>query len=539
MTAKPLMIQGTMSGVGKSLLVAGLCRVLAQDGVRVAPFKSQNMALNSAITDEGLEMGRAQALQAEAAGTEPRAAMNPILLKPTTDTGSQVVVNGKPVANMAAREYFGYRGSLRKTIMDAYGELAADFDVVLIEGAGSPVELNLKRDDIVNMGMAQMAQSPVLLVGDIDRGGVFAQLIGTLQLLEPEERHMVRASVVNKFRGDISLFDEGVSILQQRMSVPVAGVVPYMHLDLDEEDSLSEQLNVRSHNKVLDVAVVRLPRISNYTDFAPLAAHDLVGVRYVSRPSELGDPDLLVLPGTKSTLRDLQWLRDTGLADAFCNAASHGTPTLGICGGYQMLGLSIADPCSTEGGGTMDGLGLLPVRTTFEKSKHTVRSYGKVQDIGGPLAQMEGATVSGYEIHMGTTTRESGTALLTIRSNNGQVREDGCALGNVYGCYLHGLFDEPEAGQALVEALLHAKGLAVCRDLPRNTPGHDGAAHTPGCHPWVYPNGVRTGVLPRSVRSISGIDMAAYRNQQLDLLAEGIRASMNMDLVYRIIEEGI
>ena len=501
MTAKPLMVQGTMSGVGKSLLVAGLCRVLAQDGVRVAPFKSQNMALNSGITADGLEMGRAQVLQAEAAGIEPRVAMNPILLKPTTDTGSQVVVNGRPVANMAAREYFGYRGTLRQTILDAYGELARDFDVVLIEGAGSPVELNLKRDDIVNMGMAQMASSPVLLVGDIDRGGVFAQLIGTMQLLEPEERRMVKASVVNKFRGDVTLFDEGVRILHQRMGVPVAGVVPYMRLDLDEEDSLSEHLHVHTHGKVLDVAVIRLPRISNFTDFAPLDAHDLVGVRYVSRPSELGEPDLIVLPGTKSTMRDLQWLRDSGLADAICDATAQGTPTLGICGGYQMLGLSIADPHGSEDGGTMDGLGLLPVRTTFAASKRTVRTQGEVRGVGGPLAQMADAKVSGYEIHMGTTVREGGTAMLDVREKDGQRHEDGCAQGNVYGCYLHGLFDQPEASKGLVSALLHAKGM--------------------------------------DDQNVSGVDMAAYRDQQLDLLADGIRTNMNMGLVYRIIEEGI
>lgn len=500
MSAKPIMVQGTMSGVGKSLLVAGLCRVLVQDGVRVAPFKSQNMALNSAVTPDGLELGRAQAMQAEAAGVEPSVDMNPVLLKPTSDVGSQVVVRGKPIATMPAREYFSYKRALRGTIEESYLALADAYDVVVIEGAGSPVELNLKKDDIVNMGIAKMAESPVLLVGDIDRGGVFAQLVGTMMLLEPDERRMVKASVVNKFRGDASLFSTGLDILRERMGVPVAGLVPYLHVDLDDEDSLSDRLAVRRSEAVLDVAVIRLPRISNFTDFIALEATEGVGVRYVASPSQLGSPDLLIIPGTKATMADLRWLRECGLEAAVLRLAASGVPVMGICGGYQMLGLSLNDPLGVEGGGEMAGLGLLPVRTTFDGEKRTVRSEGAFSPVGGPLEPLSGRAVAGYEIHMGKTEAEGGSPLLWLGAEGGTT-PDGCQLGNVYGCYLHGLFDHPDANQGLVSALLRRKGL------------DEGA--------------------------VRAVDMAAYRQQQYDLLADGIRQGMDMDLVYRIIEEGL
>ncbi len=499
--ARPLMIQGTMSGAGKSLLVAGLCRVLAQDGVRVAPFKSQNMALNSAITREGLEIGRAQAMQAEAAGIEPTVAMNPVLLKPTTDVGSQVIVNGVPVGTMPAREYFSYRRTLRDKIRAAYDELASSFDVVVAEGAGSPVELNLKRDDIVNMGVAKMMGAPVMLVGDIDRGGVFAQLVGTVMLLEEDERQLVKALVVNKFRGDPTLFDDGLRILRERSGVPVAGLVPYMRLDLDDEDSVSGRLAARGHAGLVDVAVVRLPKISNFTDFIALDAMSDVGVRYVSRPSEVGRPDLLVVPGTKSTMDDLQWMRRCGLEAAVRRAAADGVPVLGICGGYQMLGASVADPHGVEGGGEVPGMGLLPVRTTFGTNKRTTRVGGAFGQVEGPLAGLSHKDVTGYEIHMGATVLEGGAPLLRLADDAGGVREDGCQSGNVYGCYVHGLFDGPAANQALLGSLLAAKGI--------------------------------------DATEVQALDMAAYRQAQYDALADGIRASVDMDLVYRIIEEGV
>lgn len=501
MTARPLMIQGTMSGVGKSLLVAGLCRVMAQDGYRVVPFKSQNMALNSAVTREGLEMGRAQVMQAEAAGVEPSVAMNPVLLKPTTDVGSQVIVRGRPIGTMPAREYFAFRHTLAGEIKAAYDELARDADIVLIEGAGSPVELNLKRDDIVNMGVAKMVASPVLLAGDIDRGGVFAQLVGTMMLLDEDERRLVRATVVNKFRGDPTLFDTGLTMLAERTGVPVAGLVPYLPVDLDDEDSLSERLHRTTHHELLDIAVIRLPRISNFTDFIALEATDGVGVRYVDAPGRLGHPDLVIVPGTKATLADLRWLQDRGFGPVLRALADEGTPVLGICGGYQMLGRSVADPQGMEGGGEVAGLGLLPVRTTFGSQKRMARSKGEFCAVEGPLSTLAGRPVQGYELHMGSTVLEGGSPLLWRVEPDGTRVGEGCQCGSVYGCYLHGLFDRPEAAQGVVDALAAARGL-------------EGA-------------------------SITVPDMARYRQEQYDLLADGIRASMDLDLVYRIIEEGV
>lgn len=500
MSAKPLMIQGTMSGAGKSLLVAGLCRVLAQDGIRVAPFKSQNMALNSAITRDGLEIGRAQALQAHAAGIEPSVDMNPILLKPTSNVGSQVIVRGKPLATMPAREYFGFKGSLKETILQSYDALAERYDVIIIEGAGSPVELNLKQDDIVNMGMAKMVSAPVLLVGDIDRGGVFAQLAGTMMLLDSDERELVKATVVNKFRGDPTLFTKGREILRERTGVPVAGLIPWMELDLEDEDSMSERLFSRRSDALLDVAVVRLPKISNFTDFIVLDALDEVHVRYVHSPYEVGNPDLLIIPGTKATMADLEWLRTSGMEAAILKLASLGVPILGICGGYQMLGTRICDPQGIEGAGEMQGLGLLPIQTSFVGEKRTTQSVGVFLDVNDALMELSGVGVQGYEIHMGQTVREGGKPLMSLVADDGVAMPEGCQSDNVYGCYLHGLFDQAEVCRALVEALLRRKGL--------------------------------------SGSVVQARDMATYRNEQLDVLAEGIRQNMDMELVYRIIEEG-
>ena len=500
MTAKPIMVQGTMSGAGKSLLVAGLCRIFAQDGYRVAPFKSQNMALNSAITADGAEMGRAQVVQAEAAGIAPEVSMNPILLKPTNDTGSQVIVNGHARQTMSARDYFAYKHNLVPDIMSAYNDLASRFDIIAIEGAGSPAEVNLKDDDIVNMGMAKMAKSPVLLVGDIDRGGVFAQLLGTLMLLEEDERAMVKGLVVNKFRGDKTILDPGLDILRERSGIPVAGVVPYTVLDIDDEDSMSDRLNVRSGGTLVDIAVIRLPKISNFTDFIALDAIEGVGVRYVQRANDLREPDLIIVPGTKNTLADLKWLRESGLEASILKRAAAGTPVFGICGGYQMLGMEVSDPLETEGGGTLRGMGLLPIKTIFEPEKHQVRTKGVVAPIDGPLAALSGADVEGYEIHMGTTELCGGTPLCTLEGD-GATRADGCHEGNVYGSYLHGIFDSRACAQALASALMEAKGL-------------DSSA-------------------------VEAIDMQAYKEAQYDKLADAMRQNMDMELIYRILEEGV
>ena len=372
--AKSIMIQGTMSNAGKSFLTAALCRIFRQDGYSCAPFKSQNMALNSFITKDGLEIGRAQAMQAEAAMIEPSVFMNPILLKPTTDVGSQVIVNGEVRGNMRAADYFKYKKELVPDIMNAYEKLAAEYDIIVIEGAGSPVELNLKSDDIVNMGIAKLTNSPVLLIGDIDRGGIFPQLLGTLMLLENDERELVKGLVVNKFRGDKNLFNDGVKILQERGEKPVVGVIPYINVNIDDEDSLSDKLENASADKIIDIAVIKLPRISNFTDFDVFSQYDGVSVRYVTKFSQLGMPDLIIIPGTKSTISDMKWLRESGIEAAIKKCVSKGIPLFGICGGYQMLGEKISDPCNSESGGNIDGMGLLKCQTVFYPEKKRCRT---------------------------------------------------------------------------------------------------------------------------------------------------------------------
>lgn len=488
--AKAIMIQGTMSNAGKSLIAAALCRIFHQDGYSAAPFKSQNMALNSYITADGLEMGRAQVMQAEAAGIEPSVLMNPILLKPTSDVGSQVIVNGEVVGNMRAMEYFRRKREFIPQIMDAYSKLSAQHDIIVIEGAGSPAELNLKADDIVNMGMAKLAGAPVLLVGDIDRGGVFAQLIGTVKLLEPSEQDMIKALIVNKFRGDRSIFHSGVEILEQRSGKPVAGVVPYVHCDIEDEDSLSEKLENRTAG-LIDIAVVRLPRISNFTDMDVFSQYGGVSVRYVTKPEQLGAPDLIILPGTKSTVSDMKWLRGSGLESALKKAVSAGTLIFGICGGYQLLGEAISDPECSEGGGEVRGMELLPVKTVFTSEKRRTRTSGKFADISGEFSFLSGAEFSGYEIHMGRTA-SLGEPLLSTG--------DGAFSGNVCGCYIHGIFDSEEVSGRLVNELFRRKGL-------------------------VYSGGA--------------IDRNAYKQAQYDLLADSVRDSLDMELIYKIIREGI
>ena len=496
MAAKPIMIQGTMSNAGKSLLCTGLCRVFKQDGYRVAPFKSQNMALNSFITREGMEMGRAQVVQAEACGVEPSVLMNPILLKPVTDMGSQVIVNGEVIGNMKAKEYFAMKKNLISDIMKAYDTLAAENDIIVIEGAGSPAEINLKQEDIVNMGMAKMAKAPVLLAGDIDRGGVFAQLAGTLMLLDKTERDMVKATVINKFRGDVEILRPGLDMLYEITGKPVAGVLPYLNVDIEDEDSLTERFSSKKRAK-LDIAVIRLPRISNFTDFAALEATPGVGVRYVTAAKTFGKPDMVILPGTKNTISDLLWLRQNGLEAAIKKLADGGTMLCGICGGYQMLGKSIVDACGVEGGGSVSGMGLLPAHTEFREEKHRTRITGKIVNTGS-ITELEGAFVEGYEIHMGETTLEPGADELVMLDNGSR---DGCANGNVFGSYLHGFFDTAECRSGLLKALCRHKGI-----------GED---------------------------ALSSFDYAAYKEQQYDMLADAVRKNMDMEMIYRILEGGI
>lgn len=486
--ARCIMVQGTMSGVGKSLLVTALCRIFSQDGWRVAPFKSQNMALNSFITWDGLEMGRAQAAQAQAAGREPDVRMNPILLKPSSDTGSQLIVRGEVRGNYAARDYFKMKKSLIPEILDAYRSLAQECDIIVIEGAGSPAEINLKADDIVNMGLAKLVNAPVLLAGDIDRGGVFAQLYGTVALLEPEERRRLVGILINKFRGDESLLRPGLAMLEERTGLPVLGVIPYVRADLDEEDSLAPMLEQKRKRRDLDIAVIRLPHISNFTDFAPLELHPQLGVRYVERPEELGTPDLVIVPGTKSTMADLLWLRLCGLEDHIRQLAGS-VPVLGVCGGYQMLGRTLSDPDGAEGGGSLAGLGLLPCETVFELQKH--RTLQQAVTLAPPL---EGAALEGYEIHMGRTRRLEGAPFCRLADG----REEGAAAGLVFGTYLHGLFDTGELTQRLAEWLARRRGLVPVPDCPEH--------------------------------------YGLHRQRQYDLLAEAVRAHLDLDAIYRAME---
>ena len=483
--ARCIMVQGTMSGAGKSLLCAALCRIFAQDGYRTAPFKSQNMALNSFVTRDGLEMGRAQVVQAQAAGVEPDVRMNPILLKPSSDIGSQVIVNGEVRGDMPAKEYFRRKKALIPDILRAYDGLASEFDIIVIEGAGSPAEINLKADDIVNMGLARLVDAPVLLAGDIDRGGVFAQLYGTVELLEPDERARICGLIINKFRGDVEILRPGLAMLEEKTRLPVVGVVPYLKVDIEDEDSLSDRLQQKNAVKPLDVAIVRLPHISNFTDFMPLEQHPLLGVRYVQAARELGMPDLIILPGTKNTVNDLLWLRQCGLETAVQKLARRGTPVLGVCGGYQMLGGMLDDSAGTESGRpqTLRGLELLPTRTVFTLEKR------RAQVTATAAAPFAGAALTGYEIHTGRTTVE-GAPFCTLADGT----PDGCVQGSVFGTYLHGLFDSGELTEKLAALLCRRKGLAPETAAP--------------------------------------LTMQAYREQQFDLLADGVRRALDMSAIY-------
>ncbi len=457
--AKSIMIQGTMSNVGKSLITAGLCRIFAQDGYKVAPFKSQNMALNSYITEEGLEMSRAQVMQAEAAGIKPSVLMNPILLKPTSDTGSQVIVNGEVLDNMSASDYFKFKKQLIPDIMKAYRHLEKMYDIIVIEGAGSPAEINLKSDDIVNMGLAKMVDAPVLLVGDIDRGGVFAQLLGTMLLLDEDEKELVKGLIINKFRGDKTILSPGVAMLEERTKIPVVGVSPYMHIDIEDEDSLTERFEAKKEIDLIDIAVIRLPKISNFTDFNILEHIDGVSLRYVASLSELKDPDMIIIPGTKNTMKDMLWLRQNGLEAAIKKAAATGKVIFGICGGFQMLGEHITDSIGVEEGGAIKGIGLLPMDTVFQKEKVRTRVVGCMAQLDGILKDLSGKEIEGYEIHMGVSVLYEGTASMTSLTNqmDGKVKADGAYCNNVYGTYLHGLFDKKEVAEGLIHCLAKEK----------------------------------------------------------------------------------
>lgn len=500
MSAKSIMVQGTMSNSGKSFVAAALCRIFHQDGYLTAPFKSQNMALNSYITKEGLEMGRAQVMQAEAAGIEPSARMNPILLKPTSQMGSQVIVNGEVIGNMRAMDYYKDKPRFIPMVMEAYNSLAEEYDVIVLEGAGSPAEINLKDNDIVNMGMARMSKSPVLLVADIDRGGVFASIYGTVKLLEPEEQAMIKGIIINKFRGDVKILEPGLAMIEEKVGIPVVGVIPMEHIDIDDEDSLSDRLNETEVTAAIDIAVIHVPHISNFTDFAVLERMQQISLRYVEKESQLGKPDLIILPGTKNTMHDMKWLRQSGLEAAVLKLSAEDVPVFGICGGYQMLGQTLSDPHGVEQGGTIAGMGLLPLETIFEEAKTRTRTEGQVLEKRGLLRDI-GDKVAGYEIHMGVTKPvEGGRAIPLFCLEDG--REDGCCneAGTVFGTYLHGIFDSTPVVKSI-----------AC---------------------WLME---RAGIDPEEEIE----DVSVVKEREYDKLANLVRGSLDMKKIYEILENGL
>ncbi|MBQ3425501.1 MAG: cobyric acid synthase [Clostridia bacterium] len=491
MAGKAIMLQGTGSSVGKSLLCAALCRIFREDGLRVAPFKSQNMALNSFVTAEGLEMGRAQVVQAQAAGVAPSVDMNPILLKPTSDRKSQVICLGKPIGNMDAAAYHRFKPELRDLVREAYQRLAQRYDAVVIEGAGSPAEINLKEGDLVNMWMAEAADAPVLLVGDIDRGGVFAALYGTVMLLEPRERARIRGMIVNKFRGDVEILKPGLRMIEEKLGIPVTGVVPWTEADIEDEDSVSERLEAAWGSGEVKVAVVRLRHLSNYTDFQALSLHPGVTLTYTRRPEEIEAADILILPGTKNTIDDLIDLKNRDLVRPILRHARSGKLLLGVCGGYQMLGQALRDPLGVESAaGETAGLGLLDMTVTFEAEKRTLQAQGTVTDGLPWLREMAGARIPGYEIHSGVSAFGPDARFWLAPGGT-------CSPGgNVLGTYLHGLFDEGELADALVKRARALKGLEA------------GEAGQPA------------------------LSMAAYRQAQFEKLARVVRESLDMKAVY-------
>jgi adenosylcobyric acid synthase len=529
MVAKTLMVQGTSSSVGKSILVAALCRYFAHRGLRVAPFKAQNMSNNAAVCPDGSEIGRAQALQAAAAGAPLDPRFNPVLVKPEADARSQIILMGRPWKTLSASEFYQVKDFLWAEVKKALDSLRAEYDLVILEGAGSPAELNLITHDIVNMAVANYAGSPVILVGDIDRGGIFAQLLGTLWLLPPEERQLIRGLIVNKFRGDATLFEDGVRILEERSSVPVLGVIPFIHdLHLPEEDAVAlENLppDLSAVDTEVDIVVLRLPHIANFDDLDPLEVEPGVKVRYISEPAELGTPQAIILPGSKSTIADLEWLRRQGWAEAILDFAANGGYGVGICGGYQMLGEEIYDPQHVESGeDCVPGLGLLPCQTTFIGDKITSQvnarillppgcTAGVMTDRVRPralhegrqacpeqvrekatwlhrlrhasgiahrwheatwlhrlrrasgiahrwheatwLAELEGQTISGYEIHMGQTTSKQPWLKLNQRVEQPVDALDGAISqdGRWWGCYLHGIFENTRFRRAWLRSI--------------------------------------------------------------------------------------
>ena len=479
--SKKLMVLGTCSNAGKSLIAAGICRILKNRGYKVAPYKSQNMALNSFITEDGLEMGRAQVVQAEAAGVKSDVRMNPILLKPNSDTGSQIILHGEVYGNYTASLYYEEKEFFEREAVKALEELEKDFDYIIMEGAGSASEINLKSKDIVNMGLAKKVGAPVIIVGDIDRGGVFGALAGTMLLFDEEERELVKGVIINKFRGNIDILKPGVDMIEDIIKRPVLGVVPYMDVDIDDEDSLSMKEKGSKVNGLIDIVVIRTPRISNFTDFNAFEQFEGVGVRYVKSPKDIGDPDMIIIPGTKSTMGDFKWLRETGMETRIQKHASKGKPVFGICGGYQMLGQYLKDEYGVEGGGEMKGIGLLPHSTEFSESKTRKSQIGKLATVDGIFGGLSGMEYEGYEIHMG------------ISAGFGNIINE----GNIYGTYIHGIFDRSDISSEVINSLMKSKGVEISHE--------------------------------------DVIDMDKYKEKQYEILAENLEKAIDVDELLAIL----
>ena len=479
--SKKLMVLGTCSNAGKSLIAAGICRILKNRGYKVAPYKSQNMALNSFITEDGLEMGRAQVVQAEAAGVKPDVRMNPILLKPNSDTGSQIILHGEVYGNYTASLYYEEKEFFEREAVKALEELEKDFDYIIMEGAGSASEINLKSKDIVNMGLAKKVDAPVIIVGDIDRGGVFGSLAGTMLLFDEEERALVKGVIINKFRGNVDILKPGLEMIEDIIKRPVLGFVPYMDVDIDDEDSLSMKERGSKVNGLIDIVVIRTPRISNFTDFNAFEQFEGVGVRYVKSPKDLGDPDMIIIPGTKSTMGDLKWLRETGMETRIQKHASKGKPVFGICGGYQMLGQYLKDEYGVEGGGEMKGIGLLPHSTEFSESKTRKSQIGKLAKVDGIFGGLSGMEYEGYEIHMG------------ISAGFGNIINE----GNIYGTYIHGIFDRSDISSEVINSLMKSKGVEISHE--------------------------------------DVIDMDKYKEKQYEILAENLEKAIDVDELLAIL----
>ena len=496
---KGIMVQGTASSVGKSMLTAALCRIFAQDGYDVNPFKSQNMSLNSYITHEGHEMGRAQVMQAEAAGKAPTVEMNPILLKPTSDRKSQVIIEGKVYKDMDAVDYFAFKKQLKGRISEIYWGLANKSDVVVIEGAGSPAEINLNQEDFVNMGMAKIAKAPVILVGDIDRGGVFASLAGTMLLLNEEEKKRVKGVIINKFRGSLEILEPGLRMLEDIIKLPVLGVVPYYHHFLEDEDSVADWLlHVGDKQGEIEIAVISLPYMSNFTDFNALRLYEGVRVRFVRPNEELGNPDAVIIPGTKSTIKDLLTLKQTGMDQKILSCHQKGSIVFGICGGFQILGNTIHDPLKAESElESIEALGLLDCETVFKAEKTTTLSEG--------VEKVFGCKVKGYEIHMGEAlVKNNERCFIDLNIRNGKSYEGTDGIVNesctVFGTYMHGIFDSKDFTGNFINLLRQRKGLDPI--------------------------------------SFEGVDYWEFKEQQYDKLAEVVRGNLDMNKIYEILEEG-